>query len=229
GEPVGDIALLDPLPAGPRPTVVTFSGGVAEHLYGRDAAGHGDLGLELAAALRERVADLPGTLDRADEGIRATVIGASQFSVHLSGSTIFVSDERLLPLRDVPVVLAAASGAAAEVERGVRAAIERSGHGDGAVVVALPFHAEPRYATLRALAEGLARGVGARRPLVAALTGDVAHSVGRILASELGVIGGVVLIDDVRLEDLDYVDVGAVMRPAGFVPVVVKTLVLGPV
>lgn len=228
GGAMGDLALLEPLPARPAPSVVTFSGGVAEHVYGRDATDHGDLGLELAAALRERAPELPGTLDRSDEGIRATAIGASQFSVHLSGNTIFISDERILPLRDVPVVVAAAGGETADdVERGVRAAIARSGHDEGTVVLALPFGGDPRYAALRDLADGLARGIGPRRPVVAALTGDVAHTVGRILADELGVTGGVVVLDGLELDDLDYVDVGAVVRPAGVVPVVVKTLVLG--
>lgn len=229
GEEVPGLDLLRHLPARPRPSVVTVSGGVAEHLYGRDTAEHGDLGLELAAALRGRTAELPGTLERPDEGIRATVIGASQFSVHLSGNTVFISDERLMPLRNVPVVVALAEGGTAgEVERAVRAAIDRSGHDEGTLVIALPFSVEPRYASLRDLAEGLARGIGPRRPLVAALGADVAHSVGRILTSELGVSGGVVVIDGVELADLDYVDIGGVLRPAGVLPVVVKTLVLGP-
>ena len=229
GETLRALDLLDPLPAVPLPSVVTLSGGVAEHVYGWDAADHGDLGLDLAAAIRERAAELPGILDRPGEGIRATVIGASQFSVHLSGSTFFVSDERILPLRNVPVVVSTAGdGSAHEVERRVRGAIERSGHA-GAVAVALPFGSEPRYARLRDVAVGLARGAGERRPLVAALTGDVAHSVGRILEDELGVSGGIVVLDGLELSELDYIDVGGVLRPAGVVPVVVKTLVLGPV
>lgn len=228
GEAVPGLDLLTHLPARPRPSVVTVSGGVAEHLYGRDTAEHGDLGLELAAALSGRTAELPGTLERPDEGIRATVIGASQFSVHLSGNTVFISDERLLPLRNVPVVFVPVGrGAAADVEGEVRDAIERSGHDKGAILVALPFRAEPRYASLRDLAEGLARGIGPRRPLLAALGDDVAHSIGRILTSELGIDGGVVVIDGVELADLDYVDIGQVLRPAGVVPVIVKTLVLG--
>ena len=38
------------------------------------------------------------------EGIRATVVGASQYTIQVSGSTIFVMPLDALPLRNVPVV-----------------------------------------------------------------------------------------------------------------------------
>ena len=38
------------------------------------------------------------------QGIRATVIGASQYTTQVSGSTIFVSPHSALPLRNVPVI-----------------------------------------------------------------------------------------------------------------------------
>ena len=218
--------LLGPLPAHPTPTVTTLSGGVAEHFYGRTAEDHSDLGRELASALAD--AELPGRLAEPEEAIRATVVGASQFSVQLSGSTIFVSDERVLPLRNVPVVAVHPDGSSTdEVERAIREAIARATDDRGPLMIALPFEGEPCYADLRALAEGLCRAVGDRRPLVAAVSGDVALSIGRILAEEIGVEGGIVVIDDLALGDLDYVDVGQIVRPAGVVPVVVKTLVLG--
>ena len=39
-----------------------------------------------------------------NEGIRATVIGASQYTTQVSGSTIFVDPLETLPLRNVPVI-----------------------------------------------------------------------------------------------------------------------------
>ena len=38
------------------------------------------------------------------EGIRATVIGASQYTVQVSGNTIFISKDGILPLRNLQVV-----------------------------------------------------------------------------------------------------------------------------
>ena len=52
----------------------------------------------------------------ANEGIRATVIGASQYTTQVSGSTIFVSPLEPLPLRNVPVI-APALALDADVDR----------------------------------------------------------------------------------------------------------------
>ncbi len=218
------VRLLPALPAAPRPRVVTFSGGVGELMHHAAEADFGDLGPDLAVALRAMRAELPGTVERADEGIRATVIGASQYSVQLSGNTVLISDERRLPLRNVPVAVARTHDRmdADQVARAVREGIERAGHGAAHVVVAVPFGGEPRYERLRALADGLHAGV-AEGPIVAAVTGDVARSVGGILVDELG-RSDVIVLDGLELDELDYVDIGAVVRPAGVVPVVVKTL-----
>ena len=58
-----------------------------------------------------------------DEGIRATVIGASQYTTQVSGSTIFVWPLEILPLRNVPVI---APDLASTTRRSIRAAVARS-------------------------------------------------------------------------------------------------------
>ena len=54
----------------------------------------GDLGPLLAQAIRRRIAGWGPRVERLDEGIRATVVGASQYTVQVSGSTIFVAPHR---------------------------------------------------------------------------------------------------------------------------------------
>ncbi|MDQ6681559.1 MAG: ethanolamine ammonia-lyase reactivating factor EutA, partial [Pseudomonadota bacterium] len=53
----GTAALLrlEPLAGARRPDVVSFSGGVAEYIYGRETRAYGDLGPALARAVLERV------------------------------------------------------------------------------------------------------------------------------------------------------------------------------
>jgi ethanolamine utilization protein EutA len=194
-----------------------FAGGVSEHLYGRDRTSHGDRGVELADALRTRA--LPGVVVPGAEGIRATVVGASQFSVQLSGSTIFVSDATALPIRGVPVVRAPAGGLAE--------ATARRDERDGPLALAVPWTGEPRHAAIRELAERIRDAAGARRPLVVALDADIAHTLGAVLRDELGVDGTLIVVDGLELRDLDYVDIGAVVQPAGVVPVIIKSLVFG--
>jgi ethanolamine utilization protein EutA len=211
------LELLPPLASAPRPDQVIFVGGVSEHFYRRDRSGHGDRGIALADALRAREGAFPGRVVESTVGIRATVIGASQFSVQLSGSTIFVSDPAVLPMHGVPVVRAALGDLAAAVGR-------RDGH-EGPLALAIPWRGEPRHAAIHELAVAIRDAAGARRPLVVALEADVAHTLGRVLRDELGLTGALVVIDGLDLRDLDYIDIGEIARPAGVVPVVIKTLV----
>jgi ethanolamine utilization protein EutA len=99
--------------------------------------------------------------------------------------------------------------------------------------VSLDWRGEPSYPALRALAAGLAtalrRSLADGVPLVLALEADIGSSLGAILAEEFGAGPGLVVLDGVELRELDYVDVGRLLRPAQVVPVVVKSLAFGEV
>src|SRR6202007_2457136 len=95
---------LDRLKNAAAPDAITFSGGVSEYIYGRQSEGFGDLGPLLAQAILRRVAAWGPRIEQPDEGIRATVVGASQYTIQVSGSTIFVRPLDILPLRNVPVI-----------------------------------------------------------------------------------------------------------------------------
>ena len=105
---VGATSLLrlDPIayrgPVGP----VTISGGVSEFVYGREKGRFGDLGPYLAIEIRNRIVEWGKNLERPAEGIRATVIGASQFTVQVSGKTIYLPKDQkgVLPVHNIPVV-----------------------------------------------------------------------------------------------------------------------------
>jgi len=87
----------------------------------------------------------------------------------------------------------------------------------------------PSYHRLRAIAEGLAGGldsfgVPGGTPVIVLLDKDVAQTVGRILTAELGVARPLVCLDNLALDELDFVDVGEQLLPAGVYPVIVKSL-----
>jgi ethanolamine utilization protein EutA len=214
---------------------LTFSGGVAEYIYGREQRRYGDLGPDLAEALNRAAKEgrLPAQPVPLGEGIRATVLGASQFSVQLSGNTVHISDPTVLPLRNLPVVYARlphGSPDANTVAQAIRNGFIRLDliEGEHNAAVALPWRGEPHYDNLRALADGIAtampRSLAAGFPLVIALDGDIGASLGGILCEELDVTSPLVSIDGLQLVELDYVDVGEVIQPANVVPVVVKSL-----
>ena len=199
------LQLLPPLPPSAKPVRVTLSGGVSEYASGRERAEHDDLGRELAAAFLALRSKLPAPLEIATDGIRATVIGASQFTVQVSGSTIGIGAS--LPLRNVPVV---------RLGGDVR--------GSGPIALAVKWGGEPEHARLRALAERIAAATD-RRPLVVAIDGDVAATLSAVLRDELHVSGDLITLDGLELGELDYIDIGTPQPPSGVVPVIVKSLV----
>ena len=103
------LLVTDPWPAAlanKTLDAITFSGGVAEYLYKRENRNFGDLGSDLSEGLRHMLArrkDLPPVWDPG-QGIRATVIGAAQFSVQVSGNTILITRPDDLPIQNLPVV-----------------------------------------------------------------------------------------------------------------------------
>ena len=226
-----DLASTEPIDA------LVFSGGVAEYVYETETRSFGDLAVPLAAAVRRRLAEagLPVPVRAAAERIRATVIGASQFTVQLSGNTLSISDPGLLPYRNVPVLLSTLPEdrevEADEVRGLIAQALTRLDITEGEEIVALAFDWEglPRYAQLRKIADGivaaLPRTLEGGRPLILAFTGDYAKLVGETLAKDIGVTSPIVSIDNLALQEFDYIDVGEMIYPARVVPVVVKSLV----
>jgi ethanolamine utilization protein EutA len=206
---------------------LVFSGGVGEYVNGNETREFGDLGWLVGAAItrRLRVKPLPAV-----ESIRATCIGASQYTIQVSGDTLFVTRPDVLPLRDLaaialrPVVLAPA-----EIAREVRAGIERLDRGDGRFAVAVRWRHGPRYAALHALCAGISEGVRGvlsdDQPLVVVLDADIAGIVGQILHDEMAIGSPIVCVDQIALSDLDFIDVGAIVPDKHVVPVVVKSLV----
>jgi ethanolamine utilization protein EutA len=222
------IWLTEPLVArGPFHTIV-FSGGVGEYINGLQNAEFGDLGLRLGRAIQNRLAEFE--VLRPVESIRATCIGASQYSVQVSGDTLFLSDPSLLPLRDLAAVAVRpdtpnASAIADEIRRGITR-LERE---DGRFALAIRWRHGPAYPALRELCAGIADGtrdlLGATRPLVVVLDADFAGICGQMLRDELGVHAPIICVDQIALSDLDFIDIGAVVTASSVVPVVVKSLV----
>ncbi|MEX1083079.1 MAG: ethanolamine ammonia-lyase reactivating factor EutA, partial [Xanthobacteraceae bacterium] len=108
--PPHDIAhlyLTDPIAELGRIDGVMFSGGVAEYIYQRETRDFGDMGPRLGRAIRRRIESgaLPWPVQPAGECIRATALGASEYSVQLSGNTSFISNPgKLLPRRNLQVL-----------------------------------------------------------------------------------------------------------------------------
>ena len=227
---------LDPL-AGRGPVdQITFSGGVSEYIYGREAQMFGDLGALLAQEIRARIASSGLQLEPSTEGIRATVIGASQYTTQVSGSTIYVSPLEALPLRNVPVIAPALALEAeaidpAAVASAIKGVLKRLdlGEGDTPVAVFVPWRGSATFHRLdgfcRGAVEGLSDVLAKGHPLVLAGDGDVGGLLGIHLREEMRIANAIVSVDGLELKDFDYIDIGTMLPTSGAVPVVIKSLI----
>jgi ethanolamine utilization protein EutA len=214
------------------------SGGVGEYVYGREARDFGDLGRRFGRAIRARIDDgrLPFPLLPAGECIRATALGASEYSVQLSGNTIYLSSPgELLPRRNLQVIQPRVKLGDTIGPADVAAAIRdhfRSFdlvEGESEVALAFRWRGAPAYARIAGLARGivdaLPRTIAQKKPLFLVLDGDIAHTLGSILREELDVASEVLVLDGISLWDFDYIDLGRVRMPSCTVPVTIKSLV----
>ncbi len=230
------LCRLDPLGFKSPIEQVTCSGGVAEYIYGREATTFGDLGVLLAQEVRSRIEGWGPTLERSNEGIRATVVGASQYTTQVSGSTIYVSPMEALPLRNVPVIapvlpIEGETIEAAGVAAAIKAVLKRLdlGEGDTPVAVFVPWRGSATFQRLHGFCQGAVEGLAdvlARgHPLVLAGDGDVGGLLGIHLHEEMKLANAVVSVDGLELKEFDYIDIGAMLPTSGAVPVVIKSLI----
>ncbi|MDB5940469.1 MAG: reactivating factor for ethanolamine ammonia lyase [Ramlibacter sp.] len=235
---VDELLLTDPLPALAAVDGIMFSGGVGEYVYGREPRDFGDLGKRFGEAIRARIdaGALPWPLLDAGECIRATVLGASEYSVQLSGNTTFVSAPRvLLPrknLQVVPLALALDERIdAAQVQAALQRAFLRHDlvEGEQETAVSLRWSGPPAYERLAALAKGLVdalpRSVAAGMALYVIADGDIALTLGHLIQEDARVKGEVLVIDGITLRGFDFVDLGRIRMPSMTVPVTIKSLV----
>jgi ethanolamine utilization protein EutA len=236
GEDTTSLLRLAPLRPAAAPAIVTFSGGVSEYVYARETVEHGDLGPRLAARIAERTRNWGPEVRAPKQGIRATVIGASQYTVQISGSTIFVSDLDMLPLRNLPTILPAfamAEEAAGPepVADAIRKALTSFAHVEPGQPIAV-FYRWTESATFRRLdnfcrgvAAGLADRIAAGCPIVLIGNSDVGGLIGVHFREEMQTDAAIVSIDGIELQEFDFVDIGAMLEGSGSVPAIIKSLV----
>jgi ethanolamine utilization protein EutA len=229
--------LTPPAPVSGKGTVLMLSGGIGHYFYSPieirsvdDATLHDDVGPLLAESLREHPAIKTYETVKPAETLRATVLGASSQTVTLSGSTIWAERE-ILPMKNLPVIrpvmntgmppLQMAASIADAVRRwDVNPATDN-------FAVALELDQSLNYSLLLQLATGLAefaRTLPEGRPLVAIIEHDYAQALGQTVKA-MAPDRPLLVIDQVGLQEGDYIDVGAPMMDGRVVPLSVKTLI----
>jgi len=212
--------------------LVVCSGGVSEYLYRHHDIPYGDVGLQLGRHIREHLDGVfRGDIVREpEEGIRATVIGAGEYTIQASGATSHLSGVAALPAFGLKVVRPVLNGQDT-VEEAVQKALGKfdlPSYTSG-LVLALAVDDGPDYHTLRRIADGISaalqRAETGTDALFIVVDIDVAKSLGGILKEELNLPQEVIVVDGIDVGDLDYLDIGRPMGISEAVPVTVKSLI----
>ena len=209
---------------------IVFSGGVSEHVYDRDPKAYGDIGPVLGKNMRAYLQRLPKDVLREPiEGIRATVIGAGEYTIQASGNTSYISNLKALPVHGLKVIQAAISNGESprDALKQALAKFDLPRFTSG-LALSLSVNGVPDYQSVRRIAEGIAEVLNEaddpRCPLYLTLDLDVAKSLGGILKDEFKVARDVIAVDGIEVGDLDYIDIGECLGITEVIPVTVKSL-----
>ena len=209
---------------------IVFSGGVSEHVYDRDPKAYGDIGPVLGKNMRAYLQRLPKDVLREPiEGIRATVIGAGEYTIQASGNTSYISNLKALPVHGLKVIQAAIRNGEStrDALKQALAKFDLPRFTSG-LALSLSVNGVPDYQSVRRIAEGIAEVLSEaddpRCPLYLTLDLDVAKSLGGILKDEFKVARDVIAVDGIEVGDLDYIDIGECLGITEVIPVTVKSL-----
>ncbi len=229
--------LTAPLSGAKHYDAVIFSGGVGEYVYGKESKSFGDLGAPLGQSLQRQISSgaLRSPLAPARECIRATVIGAAQHTVQVSGNTIHRTDESLLPQKNLQVLRPDVDLSGEIVSATIAQAIQKHFRAfdlvEGVAEVALVFRWDgpPTAIRIAAFCRGLIDGLPGTlkngRPIYLVFDHDLAGLVGTILRDDFAIENPLLCLDGVTLSDFDFIDLGKTLEPSGTVPVTIKSLI----
>lgn len=222
--PLHDALIVEHgLPRNLEADVFTFSGGVADCIYG--LTGHGenfhDLGEALGRALAGSRFFTERRVLRPAETSHATVIGAGAYSMAVSGSTIQYRSMSL-PLKSLPVasVPFTREGDIA----GLREAISRQYDiFDGECAIYMEGIPAITWEGLKRAAAEIADAMRDRSPKVLIFKEDMAKAFGQALSRHWEGGTPFLCLDGIELLYGDTVDIGSPLGGGRVVPVIVKT------
>ena len=235
-EEVKSLLRLPPLTYRGEIDSVMFSGGVSEFIYNREKTSFGDLGPLIADEIHRRIPALGMLVMEPTARIRATVIGASQYTIQVSGNTIFITPEDAVPVRNVPVVAPEFPLETDELSKDAVRDVTLNSlrrldlqYGRQPVAIAFHWQGSATFFRLRTFSRGVVEGLkdvlDRGHPLVLVNDGDVGGIVGLHFQEELRIPNPIISVDGIALNDFDYIDIGALIPSSGSVPVVIKSLI----
>lgn len=215
---------------------VFFSGGVAECIYHEvtEDFAFGDIGILLGREIRKSKIFQKFHVITPDETIRATVIGAGAYTTTISGSTITYTED-IFPIKNIPVLKLNKK----EEEDCWKRKLSLSEKiqwflkqlNSESLVLAITGKRDPEYEELKGMAEIIADSLNENlrenSPIIIVIENDLAKAFGQMIQRRINRLRPVIVIDEIHVENNNYVDFGKPIMNGLVIPVVVKTLVLG--
>jgi ethanolamine utilization protein EutA len=229
--PFEELFILPPLATIDTLDGLVFSGGVSEYVYNRERDTYGDLGALLGREIEKQVAARGYSVLDSAEGIRATVIGASQYSIQLSGDTLSIPHPSPLPLHNLRIVVSKVGWEPPIADRACHSIKQTLARLDRETLespFALAVSSPPflGYGAAQELGKAIKAVLLAtpaeERPRALIFNENIGRVVGQLLSAETKIP----CIDEVSLSELDFIDVGSLTED-GYVPVVIKSLAFG--
>ena len=220
---------------------ITFSGGVADYIYQdydpQNPFPYGDIGPLLGHCIKHSPAFKGVEILTPIETIRATVVGAGSNTMEISGSTIALSHPDVLPIKNIPILKLSSDDESQHYEYFSSRLAEKISwfketDSDSYQEVAISFRGtfNPSFDEIKFITQKVIEGVSdylrTNDKLVIILDMDMAKSLGYSLMNALP-DKKIICLDTVRVENGDYIDIGASLANGRVVPVVVKTLLFG--
>jgi len=227
------LMLTDELDFPDRIDEYSFSGGVAELMYGA-LNNYNDIGHFLADKVKALTPELGVPVIELPNKIRATVIGAGAYSLSISGCSGFKDDAVSFPLRNVPVIrvdVDQSKLSVGHVVSRIRAAFQRFDRDEGEDILALYFKDPVRvsYPQLELFAHSietaLANTIKNKLPVILVFETDIASSVGNVIRRETELKTTLLALDELKLKEGDWIDIGEPLVGDQVYPVTVKSLV----
>lgn len=214
-----------------EPDQIRISGGVADCYYNRrdELFPYGDIGELFARALalqpffQERLYKGKG-----QETVNATVIGAGNFSLELSGSTVEFTNITF-PRKNIPVAEIFFHSGKMKYQELLGVLEQQMELGLRQFALSIEGKAYPSYVEIEEMAEILYHAyrsyVEQGLEVVIVLQQDMGKALGQALKRRFSRGTGILCIDHIACHTGDFIDIGSPVASGKAIPVVIKTLV----
>ena len=217
------------------PDYVSLSGGVGDLVYQEllpKTNVFGDIGVLLAKKIRKNLAKGAVNVVKPAETIGATVVGAGNHSVNISGSTITVTAKSCLPIVNTPIMKVdnPINYTDEEIKKTFEKKINWIHGEDTSMNIALAIESEKMLTfdeiqlMARKIIIGMQPIIQKQEALIVVLKVDYGKVLGQSIQKYLSEDKQIICLDGVNVGNGDYIDIG---RPVGVgeaVPVVIKTI-----